>query len=193
MESAVRPRRFTVFEYHAMGEAGIFAPDERVELLDGEILTMPPPGPPHGGSVNRIDALLQQRFATRAVISPQNPVRLSNMSEPQPDFALLHQRNDFYSGAHATPAEVYALVEVAHSSLGYDRVRKQRAYARSGIPEYWIVNLQKSCVEVYRRPCDERYDERFVAYRGQTVHFEAFPDEPLAVDDILGPIVGEPG
>jgi Uma2 family endonuclease len=187
MAAAVHPRHFTVDEYYAMGEAGVFAPHERIELLDGEILTMPPIGPRQTGSANRLNALLHRTFSPRAIVQPQNPVRLSNDSEPEPDIALLRPRDDFYSARHAVPGDVYALIEVSDSSLPYDRGRKLRAYARSGIAEYWIVNLREDCIEVYRRPSADGYDEQRIARRGESIAFEAFPDEPLPIEDILGP------
>ncbi len=192
MALAVQPRHFTVDEYYAMGAAGVFAPGERVELLDGEILTMPPIGPPHAGSVDRLDALLQRRFSERAIVRAQGPVRLSNDSEPQPDIALLRPRDDFYSTRHPLPPDTLALIEVAESSLPYDSGRKLKAYARSGIAEYWIVNLEDNALEVHRNPSETGYADRFVATRGETVSFQAFPDEPLRVEDLLGPAFTTP-
>jgi Uma2 family endonuclease len=186
MAVAVHPRLFNVDEYYAMGEAGVFAPGERVELLDGEILTMPPIGHRQTGSVNRLNRLLVTKFGSRAVVQVQNPVRLSNESEPEPDIALLHPCEDFYSSRHAQPEDVFALIEVADTSLPYDRGRKLRAYARSGIPEYWIVNLNADCIEVFRRPSVAGYDEPMVASHGEILAFGAFPDDPLRVDEVLG-------
>ena len=181
-----RPRLFTVDEYYAMGEAGIFGPEERVELLDGEILTMPPIGPHHAGAVNRLTHLLVTRFGDRAVVQVQNPVRLSNDSEPQPDFGLLRPRPDYYSARHAQPGDVFALIEVADTSLPYDGGRKLKAYARRGIAEYWVVNLRDDRVEIFRRPAETGYAERRVAERGEVVAFEAFAQDALTVDEILG-------
>jgi Uma2 family endonuclease len=185
MAVAVRPRLFTVEEYHAMGEAGVFAPGERVELLDGEILTMAPIGPRHIGVVNRLTHLLVTRFGSKAIVQVQNPVRLSNLSEPQPDIVLLRRRDDFYAARHAQPTDTLALVEVAQSSLAYDRERKRKAYACSGITEYWIVNLNSDEIEIYRRPSSSDYEVQSRAARGESVAFEAFPDEPLSADDVL--------
>lgn len=185
MAVAVRPRLFTVEEYYAMGDAGVFAPGERVELLDGEILTMAPIGPRHTGVVSRLNHLLVTRFGSWVIVQVQNPVRLSNVSEPEPDIALLRWRDDFYAARHAQPTDTLALVEVAQTSLTYDRERKRKAYARSGIAEYWIVNLNSDEIEIHRRPSSSDYDVQFRAARGETVTFEAFPGEPLCVDDVL--------
>ena len=187
MAVAVHPRLFSVDEYYAMGEAGVFAPDERVELLDGEILSMPPIGSRQTGSVNRLNAVLAPQFGRRAIVQVQNPVRLSNDSEPEPDIALLRPCGDFYSARHALPEDVFALIEVADSSLPYDRGRKLRACARSGIAEYWIVNIRDRQVEVHRRPSGDDYAQRIVCGGHGTVAFAAFPEDVLNIDDVLGP------
>jgi Uma2 family endonuclease len=186
MAVAVQPRLFNVDEYYAMGEAGVFAPGERVELLDGEILSMPPIGPRQTGGVNRLNAFLAQQFGRRAIVQVQNPVRLSNDSEPEPDIALLRPSDDFYSARHALPDDVFALIEVADTSLSYDRGRKLKAYARSGIAEYWIVNVRDNQLEVYRQPSGDDYAQRIVRNSGEAIAFASFPDDVLQVDDLLG-------
>jgi Uma2 family endonuclease len=187
MAVAYRPRRFSVQEYHAMGTAGVLLPDERVELLDGEILTMPPIGPRHTGGVNRLMYVLFATFGMRVVVQGQNPVRLGDRSEPQPDVALLRPRDDFYASRHARAADVLALIEVADTSMAFDRGRKLRAYARHGIADYWIVDLAGDRVLVHRKPSAAGYAVEFSASRGETLAFEAFPDDVLLVDDVLPP------
>ena len=186
MAVAVHPRLFSVDEYYAMGEAGVLAPGVRVELLDGEILSMPPIGSRQTGSVNRLNAFFTEQLRRRAIVQIQNPVRLSNDSEPQPDIALLRLSADFYSARHAQPEDVLALIEVADTSLSYDRGRKLRAYARSGIAEYWIVNVRINQLAVYRQPSGDDYAERIVCKVGETIALEAFPDDVLQVTDLLG-------
>jgi Uma2 family endonuclease len=185
MAFAYHPRRFTVDEYHAMGAAGVIGPSERVELLDGEILTMPPISPRHTGDVNRLTHLLITRFGSRAVVQVQNPVRLDDYSEPEPDIALLRPRDDFYASAHARPQDVLALLEVAETSLRYDAGKKLRAYARRGIPEYWIVDLRGERIVVHREPAQTEYAVEGSASRGETLAFEAFPSDVLRVDELL--------
>ena len=185
MPVAYRPRRFSVQEYHAMGTAGVLSPDERVELLDGEILTMPPIGPRHIGGVNRLMYVLYAAFGSRVVVQGQNPVRLDDWSEPEPDIALLRPRDDFYASRHARPADALALIEVAGTSMPLDRGRKLRAYARHGVAEYWIVDLAGDRVLVHRKPSATGYAVEFSASRGETLAFEAFPDDALPVDDLL--------
>lgn len=178
--------RFTVDDYYKMAEVGILKPDDRVQLIRGDIIDMPPIGPEHAGEVNRFTRIFVLAFSHRAVVAIQNPVRLERHSEPEPDVALLRPRDDDYRSAHPTPADVLLLVEVAASSLDFDRETKVSLYAEAGIPEYWIVNLVDSVVEVYREPKDGVYRSVQALKRGDTVQPLAFPDVTLALDDLLG-------
>jgi Uma2 family endonuclease len=143
---------FTTDEWHRMGELGLFDERARVELLDGDIIDMTPIGSRHAGIVNRLTRLLVTAVGAGAVVAPQNPVSLDKYSEPQPDLAVLAPRADDYTRGHAEPAETLLLIEVSDSSLTYDRDRKAPYYARSGIPECWIVNLTSLEVLVLRSP-----------------------------------------
>jgi Uma2 family endonuclease len=185
MAVAYHPRLFTVDEYHAMGEANVFSPEEHVELLDGEILTMPPIGPRHAGDVTRLTYLLIVAFGPRAVVRGQNPVHLDDYSEPQPDIALLRPRDDFYASRHPQPSDVLALIEVADTSLAYDRGKKLRAYARRGIADYWVVDLSRDEILVHRGPSAAGYAVESTASRGDTLAFAAFPNDTFLVDDLL--------
>jgi Uma2 family endonuclease len=129
---------FTIDEWHRMGEAGLFGEDARLELLDGEVIEMSPIGSRHGGCVNRLNRLLVIRLGERAVVAPQNPVVLSEISEPQPDIAILAPRDDMYSSSHATPDDILLLVEVADGSLAFDKTRKAPYYAVNGVAETWV-------------------------------------------------------
>lgn len=170
-----------------MGEFGILGPDERVELLDGELILMPPMGLAHASAVSRLNRLLLSRLGERADVRPQLPSRLSRISEPLPDFSLVALRADFYAtDSHPAPADTYAVIECSDSSLGYDRGKKLVAYARAAIPEYWIVNLSDAAIEVYRNPNDLGYATGFVARPGERVAFGAFPDVWFDVADVLG-------
>jgi len=179
-------RLFTRDEYYAMAEAGILKPEDRVELIEGEIYRMTPIGNPHAGCVNR----LVHRFsaltnAERAVLSPQNPVSLTDISEPQPDISLLRPRADFYGEAHPMPEDVLLLVEVADSSVGYDRYTKIPLYALCGIPEVWLVDLGKNVLEVHRSPSRDGYRNVQRFRRGDRIAPQAFPDFEIAVESIL--------
>lgn len=179
-------RRFTVDEYHRMAEAGIFSEDDRVELIDGEIVEMTAIGSRHAACVNRLIRLLSDQFRTLAVVSAQNPVRLGTYSEPQPDLALLRPRADFYASAHPGPGDTLLVIEVAETSLPFDRQIKLPLYARTGVPEVWIANLSEEAIEVHRQPSPDGYRDVSRRTRGEHVSPAAFPDVTLAVAEILG-------
>jgi Uma2 family endonuclease len=181
-----RPYRFTVDQYHQMGEAGIFLPDDRVELIDGEIIEMNPIGDPHAGGVNRLNEAFVVRLIGRAVVAPQNPVRLAAHDEPQPDLAILRFRADYYASPGPRPDDVLLLIEVADSSVSYDRRVKAPLYARNGIPEYWLVDLGRGQVVVYRDPSPDGYRSMQVHQRGSTLSLVELPDVTIAVAEMLG-------
>ncbi len=179
-------KRFTIEDYHRMGRAGIFSEDDRVELIDGEIVVMTPIGSPHAGKVDRLNNILTPRLAGRATVRVQNPVLLPPDSEPQPDLALIRPRPDFYERAHPRADDVLLLIEVSDTSLEYDRTVKLPLYARAGIPEVWIVDLAGECVEVYREPQPHGYRHVRRFTRGQSLTPSALPDLRLSVDEIFG-------
>jgi Uma2 family endonuclease len=150
-------RPLTVAEYHRMGEVGILTEDDRVELIEGELVAMAPIGTARAGTTNRLNRTLVQIVGDRGVVAVGNPVQLDDLSEPQPDFAVLKPRDDDYGTATARPDDVLLIIEVADSSLAYDRNVKRSLYARHGIPEFWIVNLKSGEVEVCRAPEGEEY------------------------------------
>lgn len=186
MPVQVLRRSFTVEEYHRMAEAGILGEDDRVELLEGEIVEMAPIGSGHAACVDRLTHLLVRQFAEKAIIRVQNPVRLGERSEPQPDLALLRPRPDFYAKAHPGPEDILLLVEVAETSVGVDREVKLPLFARAGVPEVWLVDLPGERIEVYRKPTPQGYQEVRQVRRGECVASQAFPDIALAGGEILG-------
>ena len=180
-------RRFTVAEYYAMADAGILSENDRVELLDGDLILMPPIGNWHAFSVNIIVSIFPSTLLEdRAILSVQNPVRLDNCNEPQPDAMLLRWRDDFYRNGHPGPADVLLLIEVADSSVEFDRTVKLAAYARAGIPESWIVARAEHRIEAYTEPAGNEYATVRHFGPGETVSPQAFPDIALAVDRIIG-------
>ena len=185
---AVQPRRyrFTTAEYHRLAEAGILGEDDRVELIDGEILEMSPIGRRHVGCVTRLSHLFFRRLGDQAVVFVQNPIHLGERAEPQPDLALLHPRADFYTDADATPDTVLLVVEVADNSAEYDRQTKAPLYARANLPELWIVDLNRDHLAVYRDPTSTGYATTRVLRRGESIRPLAFPHVEIAVDEILG-------
>jgi Uma2 family endonuclease len=153
------PRRhpITVAEYFRMGETGVLDPQARVELIEGEIIDMPPIGPPHASKTNRLIDLLTAAVRGRAIVSAQNPIILGDLSAPEPDLALLRYRDDFYVQAHPRPEDILLLIEVADSSLAHDRGTKLPLYARFQVPEFWIVDLRGRHLDCHREPDGERF------------------------------------
>jgi Uma2 family endonuclease len=149
--------RFSVDDYLRMGETGILGEDDRVELIDGEILAMPPIGTPHTGAVKRIANLFARRLGERVVLSVQDPIRIGDFSLPQPDIALLRPREDFYAGAYPVPEDILLLVEVVESSVRYDREKKLPPYAAAGIAECWLVDIPARKLMLYREPSADGY------------------------------------
>ena len=183
---AERPKRlFTVDEYHRMAEAGVFGPEERVELIDGEIIEMSPIGPRHAGCVINITRMLFTKLGDRAVISPQNPVVIRPRSEPQPDMLVLRPRQVSYSRAHPTPEDVLLAIEVGDTTVRFDRIVKARLYARARIHEYWLIDTSHESVEVFRTPEGEAYAGFTTYTRGASFSPLAFPDVSFAVDDLF--------
>ena len=186
MSVQMQKRLLTVQEYHLMGEAGILDEDDRVELIEGEIIEMAAIGTRHASCVNRLArrfSLIPEDMATFAI---QNPIQLTERTEPQPDVVLLQPRADYYATAHPIPSEVLLLVEVSDSTIDFDRDVKVPSYARSGIQEVWLWDLEANCLEVYRFPTANGYSfiQRFE--RGELVSPLAFPDFNVSVDLILG-------
>src|SRR5262249_48453126 len=151
--------RFTVADYHRMAEAGILDEDDRVELIEGEIVDMTPIGRRHQARVDHLAELFFRGLAEKVIIRVQGSIRLSDLSEPEPDLVLLRRRADFYADADAGPADVLLIVEVADTSLPHDRDVKVPLYARAGIPEVWLVDLNGESVGVHREPGPQGYRE----------------------------------
>ena len=172
-------------EYLRMGEAGVFAPEARLELIEGEIIEMAPIEPPHGGRVNRLNRLFGQRASHKAIVSVQNPVIVSDRSVPQPDLALLKLRPDCYTDSHPTVADVYLVVEVADTTLRFDLGVKVPLYARCGIAEVWVVNVNERAIHVFRQPGADSYGTNLVLKPGQSVACVAVPEASLEVGELF--------
>jgi Uma2 family endonuclease len=179
-------RRFTVTQYHQMNEAGILTEDDRVELMNGEIIEMSPIGRRHAACVDRLNYLLGNLLTTKVIIRVQNPLILDNLSEPQPDISLLKPRADFYESGHPQPSDVLLLIEVADSSFEYDRDIKIPLYAASGILEVWLVDIIEQKIIVYRQPTENGYIEITTFKRAEILDILAFPEVKITVDSILG-------
>ena len=179
-------RRFTVAEYYAMADAGILSENDRVELLDGDLIVMPPIGNWHGAGVKLFNNTILPALQGRAIIAVQDPVRLDEHSEPQPDVMLLQWRDDFYRNGHPGPADVLLLIEVADSSAEFDRTVKLAAYAVAGIREVWIAAHPERRIEVYTDPDAGSYATVRYHGPGESVSPQAFPEITLPVDEIIG-------
>jgi Uma2 family endonuclease len=185
MPATVTTRRFTVDEYYRMVEAGILGSGERVELIEGEIVQMAAIGSRHAGCVNRLNRFLVGSLGDQALVTVQNPVRLSDLSEPEPDIAVVRPRADDYAGAHPGPGDVLLLVEVADATTAFDREVKARLYARAKVPEYWLVDLPEDEIEVYREPVGGSYEDLSRQGRGDVLRPVSFPELDVPVAEVL--------
>ena len=184
----LRERRISVEEYFAMGEAGVFDEDDRVELLDGRLIDMPPIGPPHSHSVNHLEELFARRAYAEdspvARLSIQNPIQLDEYGAPQPDIVLYDP--EMPTDRHPRPEDIYLVVEVADTTVDYDRQVKADRYAAAGIPEYWLVDLPGEAVDVFRQPESDGFAERSRFRQGDTITVSALPGiEAVPVKSML--------
>lgn len=187
----VKPRPFTVEEYARMGQAGVFRPDERVELIEGEILAMSPQNRPHASRTARLTTLLVRAFGDTHEIRVGLPLTLGEYSEPEPDFAVVSLLEADRAPRH--PAGADLVIEVSDASLPFDRAEKASLYAKAGISDYWILNLRGSRLEVRRHPEPDpdslygfNYSTVEVYTAGQMVSPLAFPERSFQVSELLG-------
>ncbi len=184
-ESSVRRFRWMRADYDRVVEAGGFGPEDRIELLDGELWEMTPESGLHAAMCDKAMVVLQRVFGETALVRPGHPIALDGVSEPQPDLAVVRGTpNDQFAGH---PSEALLVVEVSISSLAYDRGRKLRAYARNGVPEYWIIDPNGDVLEVYRQPEGERFASKSVLRRGDSLTPIHVPEATLNVSDLLPP------
>ncbi|MBM4207963.1 MAG: Uma2 family endonuclease [Gammaproteobacteria bacterium] len=188
MDSIITPFRkhlTDIHEWHKMGEAKIYPPDSHLELIEGEIIEMPPIGFKHAGYLNRLVKLLVKIVPDEIVTSARNPLQLGDLSEPQPDFMLLKPNSDSYSSRLPISEDVLLLIEIADSSLNFDQTQKLRLYALHNIPEYWLLNLNDNCLEVYRKPKGEVFAEKTTLYNGDNITLSQLQELTIKVSDIL--------
>ena len=186
MSLELQRRQFTVQEYHQMAEVGILTEDDRVELIAGEIVEMAPIGIPHAGCVRRLNMIFNDLLRGKVIVDTQNPIDLSDDSEPEPDLILLRWRDDCYAEKHPQPEDILLLVEVADSTIKYDREIKIPLYAENGISEAWLIDINQQLIEVYRQAEGNSYQNMRQFFRGDSLTIEAFDDINLTVDEILG-------
>ena len=186
--SVLTKHRFTSREYYRMAETGVLKPDARVELLDGQIIDMSPIGPFHGGLVNHLNHFFNRLSDDRWLVTVQNPLQLDEYSEPQPDLMLLKPVPDYYTGRHPGPEDVFLLIEVADTSLAFDRGEKLAAYGRAGIGEAWIFNLKDQTVEICREPHYAGYHSINVFRSDAQIHPLAFSDVTVDLSSLFGQV-----
>ena len=184
VQKQVTRRRFTVHEYHRMAEAGILHEDDRIELIEGELVEMAAIGSRHFTCVNTLNRLLMRSLGDEYIVSVQNPVRLGERNEPEPDLAVIRARD--YRESLPGPEDVLFLIEVSDTTLSYDRNVKLPLYARSGIPEVWIVDLVGELIERHTGPSGEIYRHLERARRGETLASAAIPELVFDTSAILG-------
>jgi Uma2 family endonuclease len=186
MSVQILRRHFNVTEYYRMAAAGVFSEDDRVELIEGEIIEMNPIGSRHAACVGRLTKLLERLAGDRAIVWVQNPVQVNAYSEPLPDVALLKPRDDFYAQANPQAADVFLIIEVADSSVEYDRDIKIPLYAEASIAEVWLINLPKEAIEIYSQPLEGKYREIHLVKRGESLSAKSIPNLTIDVNAILG-------
>lgn len=179
-------RRFTVDEYHKMGTAGILTEDDRVELIDGEIVQMSPINVPHAVCVSLLNMAFAPLLAGRGMVWVQNPIAVDDLNEPQPDVLLVKSHDYLQQQRHPGPADILLLIEVADATVRFDRYQKVPRYARAGILEVWLVNIPKGIVEVYTEPIAGKYRGIRRVGRGESITLTALPDITVQVASFLG-------
>ncbi len=185
MAIEISKRLFTVHDYHRMVGAGILSEDDRVELIRGEVLAMSPIGPRHSAAVLRATQALVRIAGDRAIVGVQGSVRLDEYDELQPDIYLLRPKDDFYASGHAGPADIFLIIEMADSSLDYDRTIKLGLYAETGVPEYWVADIQSECLLAYSELHEGAYRATREFRRGSSIAPQFLPECPIPVDALL--------
>jgi Uma2 family endonuclease len=183
--AVLQRHRLTVDEYHRMGQAGVFAPDARVELIEGEVIDMAPIGTRHASAVKRLNALFSATVQGRAIVAVQDPLRLSDASEPEPDLMLLRPRADFYAQAHPGPADVLLLIEVSDSTVAYDRGVKLDLYAKHGVTEVWIIDLDNNVVRFFRSGDGTSYTDITASETPRATPVAALPGLTIDLSGLL--------
>jgi Uma2 family endonuclease len=181
----VLTRKFTIEQYHQMAQSNIFQPEEKLELIQGEILKMSPVGLRHAKTVKFLNHLLTYQLHNQAIIGVQDPIQLGDLSEPQPDLSVLRMRADFYELEAPKSQDIYWLIEVSDSTIKYDRETKIPVYAESNIQEVWLVNLNENNLEVYRKPENNRYQSFQKLTSSQVISPLAFPNLIINLSDIF--------
>ncbi|MEG4505105.1 Uma2 family endonuclease [Microcoleus sp. F6_B4] len=188
-EAAFTLRKWTVKEYHKLGEMGFFHPEERVELIEGNIIKMSAKGTAHTSATRRTASVLHNLLGNQAAVYTQDPIALDDSSEPEPDIALVIIDPLDYATHHPTPSEIYLIIEVADSSLAYDREVKAKIYARSGIADYWVLNVNERQLHVFLEPAENGYCSEVILGESAIVSPLQFPTVNIPIQQMLPPLV----
>lgn len=181
------PRRFTVEEYYVMGETGVLKPEERVELIQGEIIEMSPKGPEHCASTSYAEDCFRGRLGNRALVRTQDPIHLGEHSEPEPDVVLAAPHPKRYADHHPTPQEILYVLEIADTTLAKDRMVKAKLYAEAGLIQYGILNVNARELEDYRDPDADGYRTKHTYRADESFTLVAFPEVCITVGELLPP------
>ena len=185
MTVQIARRPFTVTDYARMRETGILREDDRVELIDGEVRLMSPIGPVHAAIVNRLTAFISRYMGDTVILSVQNPIQLHDYSEPQPDLTLLQPREDFYAHAHPRPDDVVLVIEIADTSIEYDRDEKIPHYADAGIAEAWLIDVSNQTIEQYTQPRIGGYRNKLIVAYDEIIIAQTLPQLQIPVEHIF--------
>jgi Uma2 family endonuclease len=188
-------KRFTLSEYHRLVDLGFFQEDDRVELIRGQIIQMAAKGTAHEVCLTRLLRELPKLLLEQALLRCQSPITLVDDSEPEPDFSIVHNREDDYLSAHPSAADALLVIEVSDSLLSYDQETKLSLYAESEISDYWIFNLPENCLEAYSEPYQKQtgefgYRVKRIVLAGEAIALPHFPHQPLSLAKIFP---GQPG
>jgi Uma2 family endonuclease len=181
----IERRLFTIEEYDRFIEVGVLTEDDPVELINGEVIKMSPISSPHVGCVNRLNRLFSQRAGAEVILHIQNPIHIDKYSEPEPDVVLLKYRADYYADSLPRPSDALLLIEVADTSLSYDPQVKVPLYAKAGVGEVWVVDVENRLVYVYRNPIKGKYQETIVIKPGDTIALATFLEMTVMVDEVI--------
>ncbi len=185
MTAVLERRLLTVDEFYKMAEAGILTENDRVELINGELVKMAPIGSKHAAMVVQLDRIFSRHENERYIISAQNPLCINQYTELHPDLMILKPKDDLYSSVLPSPQDLFLIIEVSESSLDKDQTIKVPLYAQNDVPEVWIVNLKNKTLEVYREPSPNGYASVSTLDQSQTVSPLSFPDIQLPIRDIF--------
>lgn len=183
--AAPAPFRFTVDQYYRAAESGVLGENPRTELIEGEIIEMPPPSPEHSGHVARLDQKLVRQLPVKYDVRCQLDLHVSNITEPLPDIAIVKARADSYTKAHPTPADTLLLIEVSQSSLKYDLERKAGIFAKAGVPEYWVLDLKARRLHVFTGPTADGWRHHTILTPREQVQSLSVPELKLKVGELF--------